>query len=140
MPILTKIDDVVRVLRESETVAVLGAHVNEGKAAYYVPRYLDAEDYDIYPVNPTYADKTLFDKEVVDTLAELRDPIDIVDIFRRSEHLPDHIDDILAMNPLPKVVWFQLGIRNDEVAKKLSEAGIEVIQDRCMLADHQRLL
>lgn len=140
MPILTKIDDVVRVLRESKTVAVLGAHVNSSKAAYYVPRYLDSENYDIYPVNPTYAGKTLFDEEVVSDLTKLDAPIDVVNIFRRSEHLPDHVDDILAMEPLPKVVWFQLGIRNDEVAEKLSTAGIEVIQDRCMLADHQRLL
>ena len=140
MPILTDTDDVVRVLRESKTVAVLGTHVNSSKAAYYVPRYLDAENYEIYPVNPTYAGETLFDREVVDALSDLETPIDIVDIFRRSEHLPGHVDDILAMDPLPKVVWFQLGIRNDEVAEKLSAAGIEVIQDRCMLADHQRLL
>ena len=65
--------------------------------------------------------------------------MDVVDVFRRSELLPSHVADILAMEPRPELVWLQLGIRNDAVARELSAAGIEVIQDRCMLADHQRL-
>ena len=139
MSILTKTKDVVRVLQTSKRVAVLGAHTNESKAAYYVPRYLDANSYKVLPVNPVFAGQTLFGETVREDLSGLGN-IDVLDIFRRSEALPEHLDDILAMNPHPKVVWLQLGIRNDEVAKQLSEAGIEVIQDRCMLADHQYLL
>ena len=140
MAILTDIDTVKRTLLDYRTVAVLGAHHKEYKAAYYVPRYLEGEGYEIYPVNPVYAGQTLFSKEVVSSLSDLETPVDIVDVFRRAENLPEHVDDILAMDPPPKVVWFQLGIRNDEVAQKLSDAGLDVIQSRCMLADHQRLL
>jgi uncharacterized protein len=137
MPIVTKLDDVKRILRESKTVAVLGAHTNVSKAAYYVPRYLDSRNYEIFPVNPVFAGEEIFGKVTVSSLTELTTAIDLVDVFRRSEALPNHVADILGMKPLPKVVWFQLGIQNDEVAQQLSKAGIKVVQNRCTLADHQ---
>jgi uncharacterized protein len=137
MPIITKLEDVRRILQESKTVAVLGAHTDVSKAAYYVPSYLDSRGYEIFPVNPVFAGQEIFGKVTVSSLTELTTPIDIVDIFRRSDALPNHVSEILGMKPLPKVVWFQLGIQNDEVAKILSEAGIEVVQNRCTLADHQ---
>ena len=140
MSILSETKDIKRVLTESKTVAVLGAHTNESKAAYYVPRYLDDGGYDVHPVNPGFAGQTLFGETVVESLSALEVDIDVVDVFRRSDAVGEHLEDILAMTPLPKVVWFQLGIKNDEVARQLSDAGIDVIQDRCMLADHQRLL
>ena len=140
MSILSETKDIKRILTESKTVAVLGAHTNESKAAYYVPRYLDANGYDVHPVNPVFARQTLFGRSVIGKLQALDTEIDVVDVFRRSEALDEHVEDILAMNPLPKVVWLQLGIKNDAVAKTLSDAGIDVIQDRCMLADHQYLL
>jgi uncharacterized protein len=137
MPIITKVEDVKRILQESKTVAVLGIHTNVSKAAYYVPRYLDSRNYEIFPVNPVFVGEEIFGKITVSSLTELTTPIDIVDVFRRSEALPDHVGEILGMKPLPKVVWFQLGIQNDEVAQRLSEAGIDVVQNRCTLADHQ---
>ncbi|HEX7022662.1 MAG TPA: CoA-binding protein [Trueperaceae bacterium] len=140
MAILHEPEDVRNVLRESRNIAVLGADVREHRPAYYVPAYLADAGYAIYPVNPVHQGRILFGEPTLPTLASLEAAIDIVDVFRRSEHLPDHVDDILAMEPLPKAVWFQQGIRNDEVAEKLSAAGIDVIQDRCMLVDHQRLL
>ena len=73
------------------------------------------------------------------SLTELTAPVDVVDVFRRAEALPAHVDEILAMKPLPKVVWFQSGVRNDAVARTLEAAGITVVQDRCMLADHRAL-
>ena len=73
------------------------------------------------------------------TLAEIQEPVDLVDVFRKPELIPEHVADILAMQPRPKVVWFQLGIKNEEAAKQLEEAGITVVQNRCTLADHQRL-
>lgn len=136
---ITKLEDVKRILQESKTVAVLGVHTNVSKAAYYVPRYLDSRSYEIFPVNPVFAGQEIFGKTAVSSLTELTTPIDLVDVFRRSEALPGHVAEILAMKPLPKVVWFQLGIQNDEVAKQLSDAGIEVVQNRCTLADHQHL-
>jgi hypothetical protein len=126
-------------LTNSPRIAVLGVHREPSKAAYYVPEYLHEEGYTIFGVNPTMVGETLFDQPVRATLAELQQPIDLVDVFRRAEQLPAHVDDILAMKPLPKIVWFQLGISNDEVAQRLEAAGITVIQNRCTLADHQRL-
>jgi uncharacterized protein len=140
MPIITNLEDVKRILRESKTVAVLGAHYKVDKAAYYVPEYLQSRGYEIFPVNTVYAEREILGKVTVSKLSELTTPIDIVDVFRRSEAIPEHLEDILSMKPLPKVVWLQLGIRNDEAAQKLSEAGIEVVQNRCTLADHQQLL
>jgi uncharacterized protein len=137
MPIIKKLGDVKRILQESKTVAVLGAHRNAEKPAHYVPRYLDSRNYEIFPVNPVFTGQEIFGKTVVSSLAELTTPIDLVNVFRRSETLPNHVAEILGMKPLPKVVWFQLGIQNDEVAEQLSSAGIEVVQNRCTLADHQ---
>jgi uncharacterized protein len=137
MPIITKLDDVKRILQESKTVAVLGAHFNESKAAYYVPRYLQSRGYEIFPVNAIYAEREILGKATLPKLSNLTTAIDIVDVFRRSEAIPEHLEDILAMKPLPKIVWFQLGIQNDAAAQTLSEAGIEVVQNRCTLADHQ---
>ena len=140
MALLTQTDDIRRVLQTSKTVAVLGAHTNERKAAYYVPRYLDDNGYTVYPVNPVFEGKTLFGSLVVADLSELNKPVDVVNVFRRSEHLPAHLPEILALEPLPKTVWLQLGVRHEAVAKELVDAGVDVIQNRCMLADHQRLL
>jgi predicted CoA-binding protein len=125
-------------LKNARTIAVLGAHHVPSRPAFYVPEYLRAQGYRVLPVNPTLVGKTLFDATVRATLSELGEPVDIVDVFRLAELLPGHLPDILAMNPRPKVVWLQLGIRNDSFAKALIEAGIDVVQDRCTLADHRR--
>jgi predicted CoA-binding protein len=127
------------ILTGSPTVAVLGIHREPEKAAFYVPEYLHDEGYRVIGVNPEFVNETLFGEKVRATLRDIHEPVDLVDVFRRPEHLPDHVDDILAMQPRPRFVWFQLGIRNDEAAKKLEDAGITVIQNRCTLADHQRL-
>jgi predicted CoA-binding protein len=133
-------DDRLReILTGSPTVAVLGIHRQPEKAAFYVPEYLFDEGYRIVGVNPEFAGETLFGEKVRTTLSEISEPIDIVDVFRRPDAIPTHVDDILAMTPRPKVVWFQLGIRHDEAAKRLEEAGILVVQNRCTLTDHQRL-
>jgi predicted CoA-binding protein len=127
------------ILESSPTIAVLGVHEEPEKAAYYVPEYLHDEGYRIIGVNPKFTDLELFGTKVVATLAEIQEPVDLVDVFRRAEDIPKHVEDILAMKPRPKVVWFQLGIKNEDAAKILEAAGIVVIQNRCTLADHQRL-
>ncbi len=133
-------DDQVReILSSSPTIAVLGIHSQADKAAYYVPEYLHDQGYRILGVNPRFADQAMFGERVRATLAEIGEPVDLVDVFRRPDQIPAHVEDILAMKPRPKVVWFQLGIRNDDAAKILEAAGITVIQNRCTLADHQRL-
>lgn len=130
------------ILRTSPTIAVLGIHHAPEKPAYYVPEYLHDNGYKIYGVNPRLVGESLFGEPVRATLAELADfgnAIDLVDVFRRSESVGDHIADILAMKPRPKVVWMQLGITNEDAARTLEAAGITVIQNRCALADHQHL-
>lgn len=126
-------------LQSARTVAVLGAHSDPGRAAHYVPAYLAQNGYRIIPVNPAKAGETLFGERVRETLAEIGERVDVVDVFRRSELVAGHLDDILAMDPPPRLVWLQKGIRDDATAAKLRAADIEVIQDRCMLADHRRL-
>jgi uncharacterized protein len=127
------------ILSTSPTIAVLGLHREPERAAFYVPEYLHDEGYRIIGVNPRFAEQTLFGERVRATLAEIDEPVDLVDVFRRAEHIPMHVEDILAMKPRPKVVWLQLGIRNEEAAKILEAAGITVVQNRCTLSDHQRL-
>lgn len=126
------------IVREAKTVAVLGAHEKTHRAAYYVPAYLDEQGVRCLPVNPRFVGRPLFGHPVTETLAELDEAVDIVDVFRASTEVPRHLEDILAMRPRPKVVWLQLGIRNDEVAAALEAEGIEVVQDRCLLVDHRR--
>ena len=127
------------ILQTARTIAVLGVSANTDKPAHFVPLYAAQREYRVIPINPLLVGQTLFGEPVRASLAELNEPVDIVDIFRRAEMLPDHLNDILAMTPRPKLVWLQLGIKNDEFAAKLLEAGIDVVQDRCLLADHRTL-
>jgi predicted CoA-binding protein len=136
---LTTDPQIAAVLRQARTIAVLGAHPEASRAAFYVPDYLHAQGYRILPVNPQLAGRTLWGEPVRRSLAELGEPVDIVDVFRRPDLLPSHLDDLLAMAPRPQLVWLQLGIRNDAFARDVQAAGIDVVQDRCTLADHRRL-
>lgn len=139
MPELVTLDAIRRVLEDSHTIAVLGAHTQRIRAACYVPEYLHSVGYRIFPVNPRFAGQTLWQAPVTAQLADLETPIDMVDVFRPADKLFGHLDDILAMQPLPRVVWLQLRIRNDDFARHLLDAGIDVVQDRCTLADHRML-
>jgi predicted CoA-binding protein len=128
------------VIRETKTIAVLGikpeSHADQ--AAHYVPAHMLAAGYDIIPVPVYYPDVTeIFGRKVFRTLAAVGRPIDMVNVFRRPGDIPPHVDDILAVKP--KSVWLQLGIRNDEAARRLAEAGIKVVQDRCLMVEEARL-
>ncbi|HWM84680.1 MAG TPA: CoA-binding protein [Kofleriaceae bacterium] len=135
---LSREEEIVAVLARSRVVAVLGAHHEAQRPAFYVPDYLHEQGYRILPVNPGLVGQTLWGEPVRARLTELDEPIDLVDVFRRSQAIDDHLDDFLAMRPSPSVVWFQLGIRNDRVAAALVARGMDVVQDRCTLADHRR--
>jgi uncharacterized protein len=126
------------VLSEARTIAVLGAHPESWRPASYVPAYLHSQGYRILPVNPGQVGTELWGQPVLERLDALTEPVDIVDVFRRADALPAHLDEILGMKPLPRTVWLQQGIRNDDFAARLSAAGIDVVQDRCTLADHKR--
>jgi len=127
-------------LRDTKTIAVLGikpeSHADQ--AAFYVPAHMDAAGFDVVPVPVYYPEVTeILGKPVFRKLADIGRPIDMVNVFRRPSDIPPHVDDILAAKP--KSVWFQLGIRNDEAAQTLAEAGIKVVQDRCLMVEERHL-
>ncbi len=130
--------DVREALASARLIAVLGAHHEASRPAFYVPDYLHEQGYRVVGVNPAMVGKVLFGAPVRAKLGDVPGPVDLVDVFRRSDLLPQHTAEILAMSPRPKVVWLQLGVRNDAFAKELVDAGIDVVQDRCTLADHRR--
>ena len=126
-------------LAETRRVAVLGIKTEEQsyQPAFYVPEYLAGAGLEVIPVPVYYPNvKKILGREVYRKLADVPGDIDLVDVFRRPEDIPAHAEDILAK--MPKAVWFQSGIRNDEVAEQLARAGIRVVQDRCLMVDHRR--
>ena len=129
-----------RILHEARTIAVLGAKGEPAQPAYYVPAYLKARGYRVLPVNPTRAGEHILGEAVAATLADLREPAEVVEVFRRPQFLPSHAAEIVRLPWKPSVVWFQLGIRHDGAAETLARAGIRVVQDRCMMPEHRRLL
>ena len=129
-----------RILREAKTVAVLGAKADTAAPAHYVPAYLTARGYRVRPVNPALAGRRVLNEPVVATLADLAEPVDLIDVFRRPEYLPGHAAEIVRLPWKPAVVWFQLGISHDGAAETLARAGIRVVQDRCMMPEHRRLI
>ncbi|HEV8616356.1 MAG TPA: CoA-binding protein [Methylomirabilota bacterium] len=128
------------ILNNARTIAVLGAKASPSEPSHYVPAYLKAHGYRVLAVNPTIAGERVLGELVVPTLADLTEAVDLVDVFRRPEYLPGHAAEILRMPSRPVVVWFQLGIRHDGAARELAEAGIRVVQNRCMMPEHRRLL
>jgi predicted CoA-binding protein len=132
-------DGALRELLESvRTVAVLGVKSGEGDDAYRVPLYLQRAGYQILPVSPKLDE--VLGVAVADQLGALGAAVDLIDVFRAARHVPDHVDEILALDPRPRAVWLQQGIRDDASAERLSAAGIDVVQDRCLMVEHARLL
>lgn len=135
---LIESDDALRSLLErTRTIAVLGIKAGESDDAWRVPRYMQAAGCRILPVNPKL-DRVLGERAVA-RLRDLGEPFDLLDVFRAARHLPAHVDEILALPHRPAAVWLQLGIRDDAFAARLSDAGIDVVQDRCLMAEHRRL-
>jgi hypothetical protein len=139
MPEIHSDAQIAAALRAARVVAVLGAHHEPSRPAFYVPEYLHQQGYRILPVNPGLAGRTIWGESVRDRLAGIGATVDIVDVFRRPDQLPAHLDDILAMSPRPRLVWLQQGIRHDGFAAALVAEGIDVVQDRCSLVEHRRL-
>lgn len=125
-------------LASARTVVVVGIKDRENEDAFRIPQYLQNAGYRIVPVNPKLA--SVLGEPCRATLAQVDGAVDIVNLFRASEHVPAHVDEILAMDPLPRAVWMQLGIHHGPSAQRLRDAGIEVVQDRCIMVDHRRLL
>ncbi len=132
-------DKIEEMLANSKTIAVIGMKDDESEVAFKIPNYMKEHGYLIYPVNPVKAGKEVLDSTFYESLLDIKDEIDLVNIFRRPEFLVEHAKEILKMNPLPKYVWFQLGIYNDEAAQMLEAKGIKVVQNRCIMVEHARL-
>ncbi|MFO7894691.1 MAG: CoA-binding protein [Longimicrobiales bacterium] len=133
-------EEIREILETTKRVAVLGIKPESraGKAAHYVPKYLQDQGYDVVPVPTYYPDVTeILGETVYREVAAVPGPVDMVDVFRKPTDIPSHVDDIIAKQP--EVVWFQLGVRNDDAAERLARAGIRVVQNRCTMADHRRL-
>jgi predicted CoA-binding protein len=134
------IDDdagIARILDATERIAVLGIKIDPDQPAYYVPEYAQKAGFAIIPVPVYYPEATeILGEPVYRTVAAVPGNIDMVNVFRRSNDVPAHVDDILAKRP--KSVWLQLGIRNDDAAERLARAGIDVVQDRCLMVELRR--
>ncbi|HEX6057910.1 MAG TPA: CoA-binding protein [Gemmatimonadaceae bacterium] len=128
-----------RILERTRRIAVLGIKTEaSGAPAYYVPEYAQQAGYEVVPVPVYYPEATeILGERVYRTVAAVPGEVDMVNVFRRPADIPAHVDDIIAKRP--KVVWFQLGIRNDQAAERLARAGIEVVQDRCLLVELRRV-
>jgi len=127
------------VLRSVKSMAIIGASGNPIRPSYFVAKYMAAKGYKLYPVNPGHAGKEIADAMTYQSLAALPGPVDMVDIFRQKAALPGIVSEIMQMPELPKVVWMQLGIRDDSIAKTLEMAGIAVIQNHCPKIEYGRL-
>jgi predicted CoA-binding protein len=127
-----------RILARSHRIAVLGIKTAEtGQPAYYVPQYAQRSGYEIVPVPVYFPDVTeILGARVYRHVSDVPGSVDIVNVFRRPKDIDQHVDDIITKKP--GAVWFQLGIRNDAAAERLARAGIDVIQDRCLLVELQR--
>ena len=128
-----------RILRETRRIAVLGIKTAETMApAFYVPEYAQQAGYEIVPVPVYYPEVTeILGQRVYRKVADVPGPVDLVNVFRRPADIPAHVDDIIAKRP--KSVWFQLGIRNADAAERLARAGIDVVQDRCLLVELRQM-
>lgn len=138
--IIETTDDIRTLLKETQTIAVLGikTEAQAGQPAFYVPSYLHNAGFQIIPVPVYYPNVTqILGQQVYRRLVDIPIDVDLVNVFRQSHDVPAHVEDILAKKP--KAVWLQSGIRNDAAAETLAQAGIKVVQDRCLMVDHRRL-
>jgi predicted CoA-binding protein len=126
-----------RVIEATRRIAVIGIKTDAGQPAYYVPEYAMRSGFAVVPVPVYYPDITeIMGQPVFRTVATIPGDVDMVNVFRRSKDVAQHVDDIIAKKP--KSVWMQLGIQNDEAAEKLAHAGIDVVQDRCLMVELRR--
>ncbi len=128
-----------RILQRTKSIAIVGVSLNSLRPSYFVARYLNLKGFKIIPVNPGQAGQTLFGQTVVASLSDISEPVDMVDIFRRSDAVGPIVDEAMAQFPDLQTIWMQIGVENPEAAAKAAAAGIDVVQDRCPKIEYQRL-
>ncbi|MGH6926420.1 MAG: CoA-binding protein [Propylenella sp.] len=133
-------DDYIRAILDSvKSIAIVGASAKDVRPSYFVARYLLDKGYRVFPINPGQGGKEILGRPVYELLAAVPEPIDMVDIFRSSEYAPRIVEEALSLKPRPKVIWMQLGIRNDEAATMAEAAGLQVVMNRCPKIEYGRL-
>lgn len=130
---------IAAILDEVRAIAVVGASANEVRPSFFVMKYLIAKGYTVFPVNPGHAGKEILGRMTYASLADVPGPIDMVDIFRTPDAVPAIVDEALALDPKPKVIWMQLTVRHDEAAAKAEAAGVRVVMNRCPKIEYGRL-
>lgn len=128
-----------KLLTRMKRVAVIGVSDNPVRASYFVARYLSLRGVMVVPVNPKLVGTTLFGAQVVGDLRDIAEPVDMIDTFRRSEAVPQIVDDALALFPALQTIWMQIGVTHSEAAAKAEARGVDVIQNRCPKIEYQRL-
>lgn len=136
-PLIYRDDDLRAILRGVKRIALVGASTNWNRPSYFVMKYLQGKGYKIYPINPGAAGQTLLGETVLASLDELPEPVDLVDIFRNSAAAGPVTDDAIRIGA--KIVWMQLGVRNDEAASRAQAAGLQVVMNRCPKIEYGRL-
>ncbi|MCB1498878.1 MAG: CoA-binding protein [Bauldia sp.] len=129
-----------KVLGSTKSIAIVGASANRARPVFIVTKYLISKGFRVFPVNPGHAGGEILGQPAYARLADIPEPIDMVDIFRRPDAVPGIVDEALSLDPRPKVIWMQLTIRNDEAAAKAEAAGLTVIMDRCTKIEYGRLV
>ena len=133
-------DDTIRgILKGVQAIALVGASQNPARPSFIVMKYLLERGYDVIPVNPGLAGQELLGRRVYRNLKEIPHPLDMVEIFRNSAAAAPITDEALSLDPLPKVIWMQLSVRNDEAAAKAEAAGLKVVMNRCPKIEFGRL-
>ncbi|MBZ8131698.1 CoA-binding protein [Afifella sp. IM 167] len=127
------------ILHDVKRIAVVGASAKEVRPSYFVVKYLIDKGYEVFPINPGIAGKEILGRAVYASLGDVPGPVDMVDIFRASDAVPGIVDEALALEPLPKVIWMQLGVRHDQAAARAEAAGIKVVMNRCPKIEYGRL-
>ena len=127
------------VLGRTRRIAVVGVSMNPVRPSYYVARYLKLKGFAVVPVNPGHAGKEVLGETVVGSLSEIEGGVDMVDIFRRPEHVPVVVDEALAAFPDLQTIWMQIGVVNEAAAETARARGVDVIMDRCPKIEYQRL-
>ncbi|RWO66361.1 MAG: CoA-binding protein [Mesorhizobium sp.] len=127
------------ILNSVKTIAMVGASANDVRPSYFVLKYLLAKGFSVFPINPGQAGKEILGRMTYARLADILEPIDMVDVFRAPAAVPGIIDEALRLDPLPKVIWMQLGVRHDEAAARAEAAGIKVVMNRCPKIEYGKL-
>ncbi|MEI8146551.1 MAG: CoA-binding protein [Alphaproteobacteria bacterium] len=132
-------DTIRAILSGVKTIAMVGASANEARPSYFVLKYLLERSYIVHPINPGLAGQTILGQTVYGSLRDVPGAIDMVDIFRNSQAASGVVDEALALSPLPKVIWMQLSVRNDEAAARAEAKGLQVVMNRCPKIELGRL-